>query len=170
MEMFAKRLKQERLRLGLTQSAFARIGGVEVNAQGHYESGTRCPKVDYLKKVCMAGVDVTYLLNQHVPDAYEGTTRDHLGQARRPNPSGAFDPDDGPNRVVREVFVQLGQNLQATASAIAEIAKMANPRADSADDRMLHHQLQVLQLESKKLLDVALDKAEHHTTHPAAMT
>lgn len=35
------RLKRERLRLKLSQSALGAIGGVETNAQSNYESGIR---------------------------------------------------------------------------------------------------------------------------------
>lgn len=37
------RLKKERLRLKLSQSALGAIGGVETNAQGNYENGVRSP-------------------------------------------------------------------------------------------------------------------------------
>ena len=56
------RLKQERLRLGLSQRAFGEVGGVEVNSQGKYESGKRLPKSDYLAAVAVLGVDLLYVL------------------------------------------------------------------------------------------------------------
>lgn len=58
----ASRLKQERVRLKLSQSALARAGGVEANAQGNYESGTRFPKADYLAGIAHAGADVAYVI------------------------------------------------------------------------------------------------------------
>lgn len=61
MDTFSSRLKQERLRNKLTQHALAELGGVQPNAQGHYESGQRMPKADYL--VATSGtLDVTYII------------------------------------------------------------------------------------------------------------
>jgi transcriptional regulator with XRE-family HTH domain len=59
MNGIGKRLRQERKRLKLTQSALGAIGGVEANAQGHYESGQRLPRADYLFRVAAAGVDIS---------------------------------------------------------------------------------------------------------------
>ena len=56
------RLKSERLRLGLSQSAIGAIGGVEVNAQGRYENGIRLPRADYLASVEESGVDILYVI------------------------------------------------------------------------------------------------------------
>lgn len=59
------RLKRERLRLKLSQSAMGAIGGVETNAQGNYENGIRSPRADYLSRISAAGVDVTYVVTGH---------------------------------------------------------------------------------------------------------
>ncbi|KWS35814.1 helix-turn-helix domain-containing protein [Pseudomonas syringae] len=56
------RLKKERLRLKLSQSALGAIGGVETNAQGNYENGVRSPRADYLSSISNAGVDVAYVV------------------------------------------------------------------------------------------------------------
>lgn len=56
------RLKKERLRLKLSQSALGAIGGVEINTQSNYENGTRSPKADYLSLIARAGVDITYVI------------------------------------------------------------------------------------------------------------
>ncbi|WP_324830992.1 helix-turn-helix domain-containing protein [Pseudomonas saxonica] len=56
------RLKSERMRLGLSQAAFAEVGGVAVNAQGRYESGARIPRADYLALVAAKGVDVQFVI------------------------------------------------------------------------------------------------------------
>lgn len=61
MDTFSSRLKQERLRNKLTQHALAELGGVQPNAQGHYESGQRMPKADYL--VATSGtLDIAYII------------------------------------------------------------------------------------------------------------
>lgn len=63
MHNFGPRLKEERKSLGLSQQQFAALGGVEVNAQGKYESGSRAPRSDYLAAIGSSGVDVLYLLS-----------------------------------------------------------------------------------------------------------
>jgi transcriptional regulator with XRE-family HTH domain len=61
MATFGSRLRQERVSLKLTQTALAELGGVQPNAQGHYESGFRLPKVDYLLAISET-IDVAYLI------------------------------------------------------------------------------------------------------------
>ena len=61
MDTFSSRLKQERIRNKLTQQELAELGGVQPNAQGHYENGQRMPKADYL--VATSGMlDITYVI------------------------------------------------------------------------------------------------------------
>lgn len=62
MSGIGQRLKQERLRLKLSQSALGAIGGVETNAQGNYENGVRSPRADYLSRIAEVGVDVAYVV------------------------------------------------------------------------------------------------------------
>lgn len=56
------RLREERLRLALSQRELGEIGGVEANAQRHYEDASRFPKANYLAAIAAAGVDVLYVL------------------------------------------------------------------------------------------------------------
>lgn len=56
------RLKEERERLGLSQDAFAQIGGIQRRAQVRYEQDERQPDAVYLAAVAANGVDVLYLL------------------------------------------------------------------------------------------------------------
>ncbi|WP_247319020.1 helix-turn-helix domain-containing protein [Ralstonia pseudosolanacearum] len=56
------RLREERKRLGHSQSQFAELAGVHKNAQGNYESDLRRPDTDYLVQIAQAGVDVPYVL------------------------------------------------------------------------------------------------------------
>lgn len=57
-----KRLKSERLRLGMSQAVLGEIGGVAGNAQGQYEHGNRSPRADYLELIALAGADVLYIV------------------------------------------------------------------------------------------------------------
>ncbi|MBB5206369.1 transcriptional regulator with XRE-family HTH domain [Inhella inkyongensis] len=58
---FGRRLRHERDRLGLSQAAFAEIGGVGRTTQHLYESDVRVPDVTYLERVRTAGADLGYL-------------------------------------------------------------------------------------------------------------
>ena len=59
---FGARLKEERGRLGLTQSLFAAHGGVVKFTQINYEKDVASPSVDYLYKLKEVGVDIGYVL------------------------------------------------------------------------------------------------------------
>lgn len=61
MELF-ERLKEERVRLGMSQTAFGELGGVKVLAQRNYETGKRSPDANYLEKLAENGVDVLYVV------------------------------------------------------------------------------------------------------------
>lgn len=56
------RLKEERVRLGLSQEAFAVLADAAKRAQVYYEKGERRPDADYLAAVAKAGADVLYIL------------------------------------------------------------------------------------------------------------
>lgn len=58
----AERLRQERLRLGLTQTQMGELGGVKTATQSMYERDASAPTWDYLEKVSAAGVDVHFVL------------------------------------------------------------------------------------------------------------
>lgn len=62
MHNLGSRLKQERLRLRLSQRELGEAGGVKTNAQAKYETGERSPKANYLAAVHAAGVDVVYVI------------------------------------------------------------------------------------------------------------
>jgi transcriptional regulator with XRE-family HTH domain len=70
MDTFSSRLKQERLRNKLTQHALAELGGVQPNAQGHYESGQRMPKADYLVATSST-LDIAYVITgRRTPETF----------------------------------------------------------------------------------------------------
>lgn len=57
-----QRLKEERERLGFSQSAFAAIGGASKGAQITWEKGTATPNAEFLQEVARVGVDVLYVV------------------------------------------------------------------------------------------------------------
>lgn len=62
MDTFFSRLKDERVRLGLNQTEFAEMAGVQKRAQVNYEAGERSPDAKYLTAIAAAGADVLYIL------------------------------------------------------------------------------------------------------------
>ncbi|MBQ1766857.1 MAG: helix-turn-helix transcriptional regulator [Aquincola sp.] len=62
MSTVGSRLREERDRLGLTQEAFGRHGGVQKRAQITYEADERSPDAAYLSALATHGVDVVYVL------------------------------------------------------------------------------------------------------------
>ncbi len=61
MSEFGDRLREERLRLKLSQAKFAEACGIKRTAQTTYESGERSPSIDYLKAIEKVGVDAWYV-------------------------------------------------------------------------------------------------------------
>lgn len=61
-QQFGARLREERLRLGLTQAEMAEIGGVKRTSQHIYESDIRVPDLNYLMRTRDAGADLGYLV------------------------------------------------------------------------------------------------------------
>ena len=76
---FGARLKEERGRLGLTQSLFAAHGGVVKFTQINYEKDVASPSVDYLYKLEKVGVDIGYVLTGE-RTASASMKRDELDQ------------------------------------------------------------------------------------------
>ena len=56
------RLKEERARLHLSQTALAEVGGVSKTTQVFYEADERVPDANYLSAVSERGVDVSYVI------------------------------------------------------------------------------------------------------------
>jgi transcriptional regulator with XRE-family HTH domain len=59
---FGTRLRDERIRLGYSQTAFGAVGGVEKNTQSNYEHGKRSPDAIYLERISKIGADVHFLI------------------------------------------------------------------------------------------------------------
>ncbi|MFS2156872.1 helix-turn-helix domain-containing protein [Pseudomonas sp. Pseusp122] len=136
MSGIGQRLKQERLRLKLSQSALGAIGGVETNAQGNYENGVRSPRADYLSRVAEVGVDVAYVVTGMSLSA--GTLS--LG-------ADGFSPKDsqtwlnpGAERVAK-VISRLHMNLHDMTDNLYQLTQLAQSRVD--DDKIAQQQSQL---------------------------
>jgi transcriptional regulator with XRE-family HTH domain len=62
MSTWNMRLREERKRLGLSQSQFAAMAEIGYRTIGNYESGARYPGIDVLLRMQSHGVDVEYIL------------------------------------------------------------------------------------------------------------
>lgn len=62
MSTLSNRLREERQRLGLNQTEFAELAGVQKRAQVNYEAGERAPDTNYMAAIAAAGADVLYIL------------------------------------------------------------------------------------------------------------
>lgn len=56
------RLKEERNRLGMTQTEFGVAGGVSLGTQSAYESAKTSPDLRYMAAIASVGADVLYVL------------------------------------------------------------------------------------------------------------
>ena len=62
MVSLGERLREERERLGLSQTLFGDLAQVTKKTQMLYEGGQRSPKADYLTAIAEQGIDVQYVL------------------------------------------------------------------------------------------------------------
>lgn len=60
-----ERLREERERLGFSQTDLAEVGGVTRKTQFNYESGERYPDAAYLGALASVGFDVLYVVTGH---------------------------------------------------------------------------------------------------------
>lgn len=75
MGSLGERLREERDRLGYSQTQFGDLAQVTKKTQMLYESDQRSPKADYLSALAGVGVDVQYVLTgNHLVGGTSGTT------------------------------------------------------------------------------------------------
>lgn len=132
------RLRQERHRLKLSQSALGAVGGVETNAQGNYENGTRWPKADYLLRLAEAGVDITYLLTGVRPP--EGAAADAL-TTRNAAQEGQLE----------KASQQLRDHLHGLIDALYEMTLLIELRVTDTRDDTEKTQLNTIRTEAQAL-------------------
>lgn len=95
MSTIGARLREERERLGLSQTAFGEIGGVGKLAQIKYEKGERSPDTSYLAAIADRGADVLYIVSgeRQTPEERErlATVVDRLAEGEAAElPMGDF--------------------------------------------------------------------------------
>ncbi|WP_459863517.1 helix-turn-helix domain-containing protein [Endothiovibrio diazotrophicus] len=102
-----ERLREERERLGFSQSDLGAIGGVTLRSQGNYERGDRAPDALYLAAVAAHGVDVCYIVTGSRP----GNAATPAGTA-----APAADPDE---QQMLELYRQLKPRWRETVRELA---------------------------------------------------
>ena len=61
-QKYGDRLRAERRRLKLTQTAYAKAVGISQATQVGYESGAHLPNIDYLSRSARLGVDIVFVV------------------------------------------------------------------------------------------------------------
>lgn len=140
------RLRQERNRLKLSQSALGAIGGVETNAQGNYENGTRSPKADYLLRIAEAGVDLNYVMSGTRSSA------DELKMA------GVIDLEEKPDVYphLTKVTHQLHRNLYGLIDASLQLTQLIEVRNHDARFKEAKEQLETIRVEAQSLAQATM--------------
>jgi len=62
MFTIGERLKEERIRLNISQSKLAEIGGIARQTQINYECDKRSPDSEYLAKIAKEGINIQYVI------------------------------------------------------------------------------------------------------------
>jgi transcriptional regulator with XRE-family HTH domain len=164
MNGIGKRLKQERKRLKLTQSALGAIGGVEANAQGHYESGQRLPRADYLFRIAAAGVDISRVVTGI--DSHNRMEVPVLPSLPAGHNGFGDDEHDSTESVVK-IIGQLRQSLWVTANALCEVTRLVDSREVQKNGDHVEDHLRVLQGDADMFVALALARVQkaNHETH-----
>jgi transcriptional regulator with XRE-family HTH domain len=139
MSGIGQRLRQERTRLGLSQSALGTIGGVETNAQGNYESGFRSPKADYLSRIATAGVDVCYVVTG-------------LGKPAENSSSFGLPPlNKARTEHLGKVTAQLHRNLHGIIDALYQMTTLVESHDSESSDAQIKNDLHAIKAEAESL-------------------
>ncbi len=103
MKAIGQRLKQERVRLGLTQEELANIGSVHRNVQGRYERSESIPDARYLNAFSVAGGDASFVVTGRTSRSTplnEDLLRDLLGQLVVERDESVFPVSSVPDLVI----------------------------------------------------------------------
>lgn len=123
MSTIGVRLKEERVRMGISQEDFAALAGVQRRAQGSYERDQRTPDAAYLAAAAGHGVDVQYVLTgrraREVDDALAiyGDAWQTLDEALQKN--GKNMPADKKRQAAEALY-------QAVAAGDGEVLPLVN--------------------------------------------
>lgn len=129
MNTSGDRLRGERIKLGLSQEAFAARGGVKKLAQINYEQGRRQPDAEYLRRIAEIGADVAYILTGQKLSAARETEGSYMIRANAEREARGEPPIPG--------LVEALQGLADTdrrIAARAESMALVNHYLSALDD------------------------------------
>lgn len=120
---FGRRLRELRASTGLTQEAFARLGGVKRFSQSLYEQSVRLPGLDYLENLHAAGIDVTSLLTHLIRKTDEliplHVAIRAIEAVERSYPGGDVDAGRITDRVARfKLLVRFAESALTTVDSV----------------------------------------------------
>lgn len=142
------RLREERTRLRFSQSKLGAIGGVETNAQGNYESGTRSPKASYLAMIAAVGIDISYVVTGN---RARSASFHQAGVGRE-------DPDATPATLdslvieqLTRVTHQLHRNLHGIIEALYQMTLLVDTKSDPENSDDIRSALDAIKSQAESL-------------------
>jgi len=127
------RLREERVRIGLSQAELAAVGGLSNKAQMTYESGTRSPDANYLAALTKIGVDVLYVVTgeRAQPSAMQEEEAELLDSFRQLNDLGRTAVQASINGFL------LAGTMTISGTPAKRVPRLAENRAAKLDDAAL---------------------------------
>lgn len=143
MKDIGQRLKEERIRLKLSQSALGTFGGVETNAQGNYENGIRSPRAEYLSRISEAGVDVAYVITGQRSAIMRSTSVEPTLNLNGMHPVLSSH--------LSQVTTQLHRNLHGIIEALSEMTVLVEKPNENMDKTEVRQQLDTTRVNAETL-------------------
>lgn len=137
------RLREERVRLGMSQQDLAEVGGVTRKTQSAYESGATAPDVAYLARVEARGIDVHYVFGGQ---RQYGPPPGHVELQALPG----FAPAEGPTSILLPEFL-LQRKIGLTA--IANVRWALNP-SRAMEPEIERHQLVLIDISQSQVAEL----------------
>ncbi|VWC00446.1 Cro/Cl family transcriptional regulator [Burkholderia pseudomultivorans] len=158
MSQVGSRLREERLRIGLSQDEFAAVGGVTRRSQSAYESDERSPDTSFLLALRSIGVDIVYVL-----------TGERLEAGRQ---SGERSETDAEEAELVAVYRQLNETgkatLQSFIGSVLNQAVMLKAGAPQRAKRLPENRRAALDERTAENVDRAMAEIERLRAERAA--
>ncbi|HGV3449032.1 TPA: helix-turn-helix domain-containing protein [Raoultella planticola] len=117
MSTFGSRLREERDKLGLNQTDFAKLAEQSRGSQAYYERDERSPDAKYLSALARIGVDILYVLT---------------GQ-RTPQPDGMVTESEEEKKLI-ENYRAMDEAARLNIQAVGDAFAQSKPRVKTGDD------------------------------------
>ena len=117
----ANRLREERVRLGLSQQEMAVAAGVTKLTQMNYELARRNPDTEYLQKAAEAGVDAAFVVTGMRANTYVGEPNRQFTAHEKVSTYGTWIRQDVVRMAIETLCMWLEKNdLHLAPAAMAE--------------------------------------------------